>query len=49
MGRITLEIPPWTPGFLERFQVATGLVVPLPNPPDSSVTEEEPTWWLTGQ
>lgn len=42
MGRNTLEIPPWTTGFLERFQVATELAVHLPNPPGYSVTEEEP-------
>lgn len=40
IGRNTLEIPPWTPGFLERFQVATELVVHLLKPPGYSVTEE---------
>lgn len=45
-GRNTLEIPPRTPGFLERLQVATELVAHLLKPPDYSVTEKEPIWWL---
>lgn len=31
-GRNTLEVPPWTPGFLERFQVATEPVAHLFKP-----------------
>lgn len=47
MGRNTLEVPPRTPGFLERFQVVTELAAHLLKPPSYLVTGEEPIWWLT--
>lgn len=41
--------PPWTPGFLGRFQVTTKLAAHLPNFQHYPITKEKPTWWLTGE